>query len=274
MKVGIHLPQFGRAAGPEAIARAARQAEDLGFAHLWVSDHIVRPAAQSYPSPMLYDPLLTLTFAAAVTERIELGTSVLVAPQHNPLWLAKALASLDALSRGRLIVGIGVGWSQAEFDALGMAFRDRGARTDEIIEVLRACWGDDPVSYSGTYYSFDDLLVLPKPARRIPIWIGGSGDRALRRAADKGDGYHAIGLSIETVPPMIERARALRPDDGFAVSLRTGWDAQGMEIDQIKREHEAWAAAGVGHVVSAPWRSSMDEWLRSVELLAAAVPLG
>src|SRR3954453_9611761 len=149
MQVGIHLPQFGRASSPEAITEAARLAEQLGFADVWVSDHVAIPAAQDYPSPYLYDPLLTPAWAAAATERVGLGTSVLVVPQHNPLALANSLASLDALSRGRLTIGVGVGWSEAEFDALGFGFHDRGARTDEIIAVLRTCWRDDPASFHG-----------------------------------------------------------------------------------------------------------------------------
>src|SRR4029079_9092763 len=113
-------------------------------ADVWVSDHIVHPAAQTYPSPHLFDPLVTLTWAAAVTEHVGLGTSVLVFPQHNPLTLANTLASLDALSGGRVIIGAGVGWSAAEFEALGYRFEDRGARTDEILDLLRVAWREDP----------------------------------------------------------------------------------------------------------------------------------
>src|SRR3954467_12302540 len=129
MRIGTHLPQYGRVAGPDAIRRAAAHAEQLGFADVWVSDHVVHPAAQSYPPPYLYDPLLPLTWAAAATERIGLGTSVLVAPQYHPLWLANATSSLDALSGGRLVLAVGVGWSEAEFEALGQDFHTRGART-------------------------------------------------------------------------------------------------------------------------------------------------
>ena len=144
VRVGIHLPQFGRASSPDAITEAARLAEPLGFADVWVSDHIAIPAAQDYPSPYLYDPLLTLTWAAAATERVGLGTSVLVVPQHNPLALANSLASLDALSGGRLTIGAGVGWSEAEFAALGQSFADRGRRMDEMLDVLRGVLGSRP----------------------------------------------------------------------------------------------------------------------------------
>jgi probable F420-dependent oxidoreductase len=268
MQVGIHLPQYGRVAGPQAITRAARQAEQLGFAGVFVSDHIVQPAAQDYPSPYLYDPVVTLTWAAAATERIGLGTSVLVAPQHNPLELANALASLDSLSGGRLTVGVGVGWSEGEFDALGYKFTDRGSRTDEILQLWRTVWRDDPADFDGEHYQFSDLRVLPKPAHDIAIWVGGSGERAWRRGIEHGDGFHLIGVTPEQAQAPIERLRRERPEAGFVISLRTGWDPQGMEPDRIRAEREAYQQAGIGYVVAAPWRTDLDDWLRSMEQLA------
>jgi probable F420-dependent oxidoreductase len=268
MLIGSHLPQYGRVAGPDAITRAARHAEDLGFSDLWVSDHVVHPAAQSYPSPYLFDPLLTLTWAAAVTSTIGLGTSVLVVPQHNPLWLANALASLDALSAGRVTIAVGVGWSEAEFDALGQSFHDRGRRLDESLALLRTCWRDDPASFHGEYYRFDDIRVLPKPAHEIPIWIGGSSERAYRRGVERGDGFQLIGVTPEEAQAPVERLRAERPEPGFRISLRTGWDPLGMEHDLIRREYDGYRAAGIQHVISAPWRTDLDDWLSSMELLA------
>jgi probable F420-dependent oxidoreductase len=273
MQVGIHLPQFGRAASPEAITRAARLAEDLGFADLWVSDHVAQPATQDYPSPYLYDPLLTLGWAAAATERIGIGTSVLVVPQHNPLWLANALASLDSLSGGRLTIVGGVGWSEAEFDALGQPFRDRGKRTDEILDLLRACWRDDPVTFRGEFYRLDAMRVLPQPAHEIPIWIGGSSEAAYVRGTARGDGFQTIGIDPAQAVPIVERLRRDRPESSFTISLRTGWDPQGMEPDRIRRELSEFGAAGIQHVVSAPWRNNLDDWLRSMELLADLVGL-
>lgn len=271
MQVGIHLPQFGRASSPAAITEAARLAESLGFADVWVSDHVAIPAAQDYPSPYLYDPLLTLTWAAAATEHVGLGTSVLVVPQHNPLALANSLASLDALSGGRLTIGAGVGWSAAEYAALGHSFTDRGRRMDEMLDVLRTCWDTDPVDFHGEFVELDAMKVQPKPAHRIPIWVGGSSEPAYRRAVERGDGFHAIGLDPEGARRVVRRIRRDRPDPAFAISLRTGWDPQGMEPDRIRRERDEFEAAGIQHVVSAPWRSDAASWLRSMELLAELV---
>jgi probable F420-dependent oxidoreductase len=273
MRIGSHLPQYGRVASAEAITRAAAHAEALGFADVWVSDHVVHPESQSYPSPYLYEPLLTLAWAASAAPSVGIGTSVLVLPQHNPLSLANAMASLDSLSGGRLILGAGVGWSEAEFDALGWSFRDRGRRTDEIIQLLRTCWTADPAFFHGEHYNFDDIRVLPQPAHPIPIWIGGSGERAWRRAIDLGDGFQLIGVTPEEARAPIARLRAERPGPAFAISLRTGWDPMGMEPDRIRREYDEYAEAGIEHVVCAPWRTTLDDWLRSMEQLAGLTNL-
>lgn len=271
MRVGVHLPQYGRLAGPQAIVRAARHAEELGFADVWVSDHTVHPAAQDYPSPSLYDPLLTLAWAGAVTGRVGLGTSVLVVPTHNPLELANALASLDALSSGRLTVAVGVGWSEAEYAALGCDFATRGRRLDEALDLFRAVWRDDPVSFHGEFTAFEDIRVLPKPVGPLPLWIGGRTPVAHRRAVARGDGFHAIGLDPTQAAAVVARIRRDRPDPSFTISLRTGWDPQGMEPGRIAEERAAFAEAGVQHVVAAPWRRDLDSWLRSMDELAAIV---
>jgi probable F420-dependent oxidoreductase len=271
MKLGIHLPQFGKAAGAEAITAVARRAEELGFTDVWVSDHILRPAAQDYPSPYLLEPLLSLGWAAAATERVGLGTSVMVVPQYHPLQLANALATLDQLSGGRVILGAGVGWSEGEFAALHQGFHDRGARMDEALEVFRAVWENDPASFSGEHYAFEDLRVRPGPAHRIPIWIGG-GPVAVPRAIQRGDGYQAISTPPEELAQRVGAIRAERPDDDFTISYRTGWDPQGMDPAQIVDEAAAYADAGVQHVVSAPWRQTTGDWIRSMELLIELVP--
>lgn len=271
VQVGIHLPQYGRVSSAEAITRSAHHAEALGFAGVWVSDHVVQPADQDYPSPWLFDPLVTLTWAAAGTQHIGLGISVWVVPHHNPLESANALASLDRLSAGRLTVGVGVGWSRGEFAALGHSYTDRGQRTDEALALWRTVWREDPATFDGRWTSFRDLRVLPKPAHEIPLWVGGSGPRAERRAVAAGDGFHLIGVTPEEARGPIGRVREVRPEPGFVISLRTGWDPRGMEPERIRAEYEAYAEAGVDYVVAAPWRSALDEWLGAMEELAALV---
>src|SRR6202162_5471950 len=166
MQVGIHLPHIGRKAGPDAIRRAPVQAEVLGFADVWVSEHIIIPKDANYPpSANFWDPVLTLPWAAACTQRVKLGTSVLVLPMRHPLPLAKELATLQNLSGGRLILGAGVGWMEGEFDALGVPFRERGRRMDEGILMMRAVWSEDPVSFAAKTIPavIDDMRMLPKP---------------------------------------------------------------------------------------------------------------
>ena len=267
MKVGIHLPQYGRVSSADAIRRAAVHAEELGFSDVWVSDHVAIPASQDYPSPFLYDPLMTLAWAAAATTRVGLGTSVLVLPQHPPLYLANALASLDRLSDGRLTIAVGVGWSEAEFVALGQRFHDRGRRTDEIIDLLRACWRDDPTSFDGAHYQLDAMRVLPKPAHEIPIWVGGSSEPAYRRAVNQGDGFQAIGLKPDTAGPVVD-PRSACPVVCFSLSSRPGAGPAGGGGPEIRRGRGGFGAAGSVRVVSAPWRTNLDDWLRSMEILA------
>ena len=273
MTFGIHLPQYGRVASGEAVAKAARRAEELGFADVWVSDHVVHPAEQSYPSPHLLDPFATLAWAAGVTERVRLGTSVLVVPQHNPVWLANHLASVDALSGGRLVVGVGVGWSEREYEALGHSFADRGRRLDETLRFLRTAWRDDPVTFEGEAIRITDIRFLPKPAHEIPIWVGGGVEAAYRRAVEHGDGFHVVGLKPPEVVPIVERLRRDRPEPSFTISARTGWDPQGMDPGLIAEERDAFEAAGVQHMVAAPWQKDLDGWLRSMDLLAGLVGL-
>ncbi len=210
MELGIHLPHIGRKAGPDAIRRAAVQAEELGFADVWVSEHVILPKAAPYPpSPSFYEPILTLAWAAAATRRVRLGTSVVVLPMHHPVPIAKQLATLQSLSAGRVIFGIGVGWLEAEFAAMGMPFRQRGRRTDESIALLRALWSDDPVSFQTKYISAEiaEMRMQPKPCAPIPIWVGGSSEKALERAVNLCDGWHGSRLLPDKAAPIIRRLR-------------------------------------------------------------------
>src|SRR6478752_4283274 len=226
MRVGIHLPHIGRKAGPEAIRRAAIQAEELGFADAWTSEHIIIPKGAPYPpSALFYDPVLTLTWAAAFTKKIGLGTSVLVLPMRHPLPLAKELATLQNLSEGRLILGAGVGWMEAEFAALGAPFRERGRRMDEGIAMMRAVWTQDPVSFRSKYIPAEitEMTMQPLPVRPIPIWFGARSEAAYKRTVRIGDGWHGSQLTPEEAAPIVRRLRRDRPEPEFTISMRTHW---------------------------------------------------
>ena len=162
------------------------------------------------------DPMIALTAAATATDRIGLATGVLLLPEHNPVILAKTAASLDVVLQGRLSLGIGVGWSREEFEALDVPFERRGARTDEYIEAIRILWRDDPASFSGSFTTFENIRVNPKPVnRRIPIIVGGNSDSALRRAARTGDGWYGFNLDgVEGVEERLHRLGELCAEAG------------------------------------------------------------
>ena len=270
MRLGIHLPHIGQKASAEAIRRAALQAEELGFADVWVSEHIIVPRERAYPpSAIFWDPVLTLTWAAACTGRVGLGTSVLVLPMRHPLPLAKELATLQNLSGGRLILGAGVGWLEDEFAALGVPFRERGRRMDEGIAMMRAAWSEDPVSFEAKYIPavIEDMRILPRPETRIPIWIGGTSDPALARALAH-DGWHGSRCTPEQAAPLVRRLRDARPADDFAISLRYGWD--GRDAGALRARLDGYAAVGVGHVLIEPAERELSDWLAAVERAARA----
>jgi probable F420-dependent oxidoreductase len=271
MRVGIHLPHIGRKAGPEAIRRAAVQAEELALADVWTSEHIIIPKGAPYPpSAIFYDPVLTLTWAAAFTKKVGLGTSVLVLPMRHPLPLAKELATLQNLSEGRLILGAGVGWMAAEFAALGAPFRERGRRMDEGIAMMRAVWKEDPVTFAARHIPavIEDMRMLPQPVRPIPIWIGGSSEAALTRAIRLADGWHGSRLSPEEAAPIVRRLRDQRSDPKFVISLRYGWD--GKDDGALRARLAAYSEARVEHVLVEPAERSLEDWLRAVEHVARA----
>lgn len=249
MKVGITCGGIGPYASGDFLKRSARAAEDAGFAHYWLPEHVVQFAAypdSAYPyatgsgqempeqtsdAPLkwdddtyamsdprnpLVDPILGLSWAAAVTSRIEVGTNILVLPQRNPLFLAKALASLDSFSGGRVLLGVGTGWAKEEFDALGIDFNARGTRTNEGIEALRRLWQDEYSTYAGDHFAFREACSFPKPVRTggVPVLIGGESKPALRRVARLGDGWLPYNLPVENAAAIIDELKAMTRDAG------------------------------------------------------------
>jgi probable F420-dependent oxidoreductase len=213
MDFGLHLPASSATVTAEDLVRFAQRAEALGFYCLTVADHIVVPKNISVPYPYTIDgkypgagyhleTVTTIAFLAGATTRIRLATSVMIAPYRNAILTAKMLSSLDVLSNGRVIVGLGVGWMKEEFETLqAPRFEDRGKVTDEYIKAFRELWTNDNPSFNGKYCNFSNVVFLPKPVQKptIPIWIGGHSKQALRRAGQLGDGWHPIG-GVPTIP--------------------------------------------------------------------------
>jgi probable F420-dependent oxidoreductase len=211
MKYGFTLPGRGPLATPDNLAALARRGEELGYDFVLFGDHIVVPRqiASPYPytetgefpgsaSGVAMEQLTVLAFLAGQTQSIRLGTSVIIVPHRNPLVAAKALATLDVLSKGRLIVGVGVGWMREEFEALGLPpFEERGAVTDEYIRAFKELWTSDNPSFEGKYCRFSNISFLPKPVQKPhpPIWVGGESRRALRRTAALGNGWYPISAN-------------------------------------------------------------------------------
>jgi len=209
MRLGLHALGIGAGAQRAVIDAVASAAEDCGFATLWAGEHVVMVdrSESRYPysddgviavpaQADWLDPMIALSFAAAASSTIGIATGVLLLPEHNPVIVAKQAASLDRLSGGRLTLGVGVGWSKEEFDALGVPFEHRAARTAEYVAAMRTVWRDEIASFDGKFVGFDSILVNPKPIRdrRIPIVVGGNSDRAMQRVVAWGDGWYGFNL--------------------------------------------------------------------------------
>ncbi|MEV7404572.1 LLM class F420-dependent oxidoreductase [Streptomyces sp. NPDC091267] len=225
--LGLGLPQMKQYDIGRDVADVARAAEAVGYASLWVFERVLfpEPATQGlYGVPGLAwpeqyrsvaDPLITLTLAAAATERARLGTSVLIAPLHVPFQLARSLASLDAASGGRVIAGLGTGWSLDEYAAASVApFEKRGAVLDELLDVCAAVWGPDPVSYQGDLTTIAPSEVGPKPARPIPVFLPASSPRATRRLVDRADGWMPVAMGAAQLSEQWQRVQDLAAERG------------------------------------------------------------
>jgi probable F420-dependent oxidoreductase len=211
MKIGFFGINFGVAGESDAMVTIAKAAEAAGLESVWTGEHVVLPDPRIPPSPVdpqtpMLDPAIALSHIAAHTERLRLGTGIIILPQRNPLVLAKELASLDVVSKGRLIFGLGAGYLEPEFRALGSPFEDRGAVTDESIEVLNALWTTDKPAYKGRFFSFSGIDAYPRPVQKPhpPIVVGGMSRNAARRTARYGNGWYGFRTDIETTARNIE----------------------------------------------------------------------
>ena len=225
--LGLFGTNMGAAATAEGARRLGALAEDLGYDSLWMGEHVVAPSPRVPPSPQepdypILDPLVALGFMAAVTERVRLATGIIILPQRNPVVLAKQLASLDVVSRGRVVFGMGVGYVEPEMRAVGVPMEGRGARSDEYVAAMRTLWEDDDPAFEGEHVSFRGVDGYPRPVQdRIPVIVGGHSEAAHRRAVRIGDGWYGFALDRATTAVQV-------------ASLRQAAEAAGRDFESLE----------------------------------------
>lgn len=213
MKIGINVPNFGPGANPRTLQRWVQFAGDAGYHLIMISDHVaITPDVRiEFPAPF-YDPFISLSWLASFTSEVEIGTSATIIPYRHPLLTARMAANLDQLSGGRFILGVGAGWAEQEFGALGVPFDRRGAITDEYLDAIKTCWANDVASYRGRFVAFTDVSTGPRAVRPQgpPIWVGGSSEAALRRAVRYGDAWHPYRIRVDWLKEQaLPRLRAI-----------------------------------------------------------------
>jgi len=277
MKFGLYGINVGACADPATAAAVAQLAESSGFDSLWTGEHVVLPDPQAPPSPLpartpLLDPAVALAFAAAHTERIRLATGIVILPQRNPVVLAKELASVDVLSRGRLMFGIGAGYLQPEFAALGVPFADRGRRTDEYLDAMLALWRESAPRYQGSFVAFSGIDAQPRPVQRPhpPIHVGGQSLGAYRRALVRGNGWYGFALDIDHTRRCLGelsavRARVARPAELGPLEI-TVTPPPGLRREDVAR----YADLGVDRLVLLILARDGKELVAQVERAAEA----
>ena len=311
MRYGFYMPTRGATAEPDALETLVTRGEALGFSSTMIADHVVFPVKIQSKYPYTADgrfpghgdaleQLSLMAFIAAKTTRLRLVTSVMILPYRNPVFTAKSLATIDVLSRGRVTVGVGVGWLEEEFQALGAAgFTRRGAVSDEYIRIFKALWTTSPASFRGEFYRFDEIQCLPHPVQKPhpPIWIGGHSKAALRRVARLGDGWHPVGAN-PAVPLGPSELQALL-DEVYRLTEAEGRDPKTLTIsykapvydvgkpvapgvarrpftgapDQIREDIDTFARLGVSELIFDFRSESQTESLDRMERFAQSIGL-
>jgi probable F420-dependent oxidoreductase len=301
MRFGVTLPQQGMAASPEALVQAGQQAERLGYDSVWVTERLLYPVAPRSPYPgspdgalpafarRMFTPLETLSYVAAHTSRVALGTGIVNMPLHNPVMLARQFATLDVLSGGRVRVGLGQAWSVDEMEAAGTTPKGRAARADEFLEVLKRIWTTDPAEFRGRHFTLPKSILQPKPVQRPhpPIYLGAYAPEALARVARLADGWIPAGVPLRALGPMMQQIRELARAAGrdpsvldlttFAFvtilpeSLGEGRPDFIGTMEEIRRDVATARDLGVSEVIFAPGFAtgelSLDDHFRTLERL-------
>jgi probable F420-dependent oxidoreductase len=269
MRLGVVLPNEALDADPREIARLAQRVEALGYSAVWLPDHLLPPAPFGDVYGGVYEPLTLLAHISALTERITLGTSVLILPLREPVLLAKQLATLERVAPGRVILGAGVGWDRDEFAALEVPFSERGVRADELIELIAHLHAAGEGGFGGRFHRVGDGVFAPRPSTRIPLMVGGTSDAALRRAARVGDLWQAYGLTPDEFRALHTRLRSMASER--VVSAGTVIDApSNMDAVQLAAVVQDWRAAGAEHLAIHP--GGVDTAAERLTSLAERVP--
>ncbi len=305
MRVGFALPAIGPLGSPDGVRKVAQRAEGLGYDSLWVTERLLYPLKPQSPYPVTpdgslpepykhnLDPVETLTFVAAQTKRSALGTSVLDMPYYNPVMLARRLTTLDVLSGGRVRVGLGQGWSKDEYDAVGASFKDRGARADEFLQVLKAIWTTDPVEFHGKFFHVPKSIIQPKPVQKPhpPIYLAAYAPSSLKRVAKLANGWNPAGIPMDGMAQMFEGLKEMAKAEGresspIQVVVRANVEVtekplgkdRGIfsgTLDQIKEDINGCRNLGMHEVFFDPTFSpdgqSLDRFLARMEQLRRLV---
>ncbi len=266
MRIGVNLLNFGPGVSPESLGGWTELAERLGYHFVMISDHVAMTpdVVARYPAPY-YDPFVTLAWLARATQRVELGTTVVILPYRHPLHTARLTANIDRLSGGRFIFGVGVGWARQEFETLGVPFERRGAMSNDYLAAIKTAWTNDPASHAGPFVSFRDVHTGPLPVRTPPIWVGGASDPAMRRAIRLGDAWHPIRVRLpwlrdtglprlrqiaaqegRPLPALCPRIRLRITDTKLPEDTRIAGDGT---LDQIRSDLHALAELGAASVL-------------------------
>jgi len=278
MKLGFFGINVGPCADPDGAVRVARAAEEAGLESLWTGEHVVLPDPQAPPSPAppempFLDPTIALTYVAAATERVRLGTGIIILPQRNPLVLAKELASLDVLSRGRLLFGFGIGYLEPEFRALGIPFTEKGPRAEDYLAAMIAVWTQAKPAHAGRFASFSGIQAMPRPVQRPhpPIIASGMTPASLRRAVRLADGWYGFTLDLAATARALEGLRSAETQLGRPA----GEGPLEISVTPLERLDasvvERYAALGVHRLIVFRPEATVDDVLRSVEATAALI---
>jgi probable F420-dependent oxidoreductase len=286
MIFGLNLPNYSSLGNRESMIAIAETAEELGYASLWTSDHILIPADLPEPFGNVLETFTTLSYLAARTEAIRLATGILVVPQRDPLLVAKQAATLQHLSGGRLTLGVGVGWIAKEYSFLRTDFGTRGQLADEYIQAIRVLFESDHPEYHGAHINFSDALFSPRPSVPIPLLVGGNSNAALRRAAMFGDGWYGLRLSPDTAGVAINTMNQIGHKHDFGVSLRVQTRLGGPvddadpattlhgDTDAIVEQLRRYGEVGVQQLVIEPFTRNLRDFLEQMRLFAREIAPG